>query len=95
MELCKYTTQICSAREDATPDGKGDKLEILPPLRIGFLIAADVEVVFAWQSAHRPVQRGSGYSIDAAYPDSLQPALLKVYKWAKSGTSFCALTDVL
>ena len=45
-------------------------------------IAADIEVVFAWQSGHRPVQRGSSYGIDAAYPDSLQPALLRVYEWA-------------
>ncbi len=43
---------------------------------------ADIEVVFAWQSGHRPVQRGTSYGIDAAYPDSLQPALLRVYHWA-------------
>lgn len=43
---------------------------------------ADIEVVFAWQSGHRPVQRGTSYGIDAAYPDSLQPTLLRVYKWA-------------
>jgi hypothetical protein len=40
--------------------------------------AADIEVVFAWQSGHRPMQRGTSYGIDAAYPDSLQPALLRV-----------------
>jgi hypothetical protein len=43
---------------------------------------ADVEVAFAWQSGHRPIQRGISYGIDAAFPDSLQPALLRVYKWA-------------
>ncbi len=43
---------------------------------------ADIEVVFAWQSGHRPIQRGTSYGIDAAYPDSLQPALLRVYHWA-------------
>jgi hypothetical protein len=36
---------------------------------------ADLEVVFAWQSGHRPIQRETTYGIDGAYPDSLQPAL--------------------
>jgi hypothetical protein len=45
---------------------------------------ADIEVAFAWQSGHRPMQRGISYGIDAAYPDSLQPALLRVYKWASA-----------
>jgi hypothetical protein len=44
----------------------------------------DIEVAFAWQSGHRPMQRGTSYGIDAAYPDSLQPALLRVYKWAST-----------
>ncbi|KAK5109834.1 hypothetical protein LTR85_002039 [Meristemomyces frigidus] len=44
--------------------------------------AADIEAVFAWQSGHRPIQRGTSYGIDAAFPDSLQPALLRVYRWA-------------
>lgn len=43
---------------------------------------ANIDVAFAWQSGHRPLQRGTCYGIDAAYPDSLQPALLRVYKWA-------------
>jgi hypothetical protein len=42
---------------------------------------ADINVAFAWQSGHRPMQRGANYGVDAAYPDSLQPALLKVYRW--------------
>jgi hypothetical protein len=46
--------------------------------------AADIEVVFAWQSGHRPMQHGTSYGIDAAYPDSLQPALLRVYRWVSS-----------
>lgn len=41
-----------------------------------------LEVAFAWQSGHRPLQRGTSYGIDAAFPDSLQPALLRVYRWA-------------
>lgn len=45
---------------------------------------ADLGVALAWQSGHRPMQRGTSYGIDAAYPDSLQPALLRVYKWASS-----------
>jgi hypothetical protein len=43
---------------------------------------AKIEVAFAWQSGQRPLQRGTSYGIDAAFPDSLQPALLRVYKWA-------------
>ena len=43
---------------------------------------ADIEVAFAWQSGHRPIQRGTNYGIDSAYPDSLQPALLRIYRWA-------------
>jgi hypothetical protein len=45
---------------------------------------ADIEVAFAWQSGYRPMQRGISYGIDAAYPDLLQPALLRVYKWAST-----------
>jgi hypothetical protein len=41
---------------------------------------ADMEVAFAWQSGHRPNQRGTSYGIDGAFPDSLQPALLRVYR---------------
>ncbi|XP_014550613.1 hypothetical protein COCVIDRAFT_42919 [Bipolaris victoriae FI3] len=45
---------------------------------------ADINVVFAWQSGHRPLQRGTTYGIDGAFPDSLQPALLRVYEWASN-----------
>jgi hypothetical protein len=45
---------------------------------------ARLEVAFAWQSGHRPLQRGTSYGIDAAFPDSLQPALLRVYRWASN-----------
>lgn len=45
---------------------------------------ANAAVAFAWQSGHRPLQRGTSYGIDAAYPDSLQPALLRVYRWASA-----------
>ena len=55
---------------------------------------ADIEVVFAWQSGHRPIQRGMAYGIDAAYPDSLQPALLRVYQWASiEWHRFLAIND--
>jgi hypothetical protein len=40
-----------------------------------------MEVTFAWQTGHRPNQRGTSYAIDGAFPDSLQPALLSVYRW--------------
>jgi hypothetical protein len=42
---------------------------------------ADIEVAFVWQSSHRPNQQGASYGIDGAFPDSLQPALLRVYRW--------------
>lgn len=42
---------------------------------------ADLDVGFAWQSGHRPLQRGTSYGIDGAFPDSLQPSLLRVYRW--------------
>lgn len=45
---------------------------------------AAIEVAYAWQSGHRPVQRGTTYGIDSAFPDSLQPALLEVYCWAST-----------
>jgi hypothetical protein len=44
----------------------------------------DLEVAFAWQSGHRPLLRGAIYGLDAAYPDSLQPSLLRIYEWASS-----------
>jgi hypothetical protein len=40
-----------------------------------------MEVAFAWQSGYRPYQRGTSYGIDGAFPDSLQLALLRVYRW--------------
>ena len=43
---------------------------------------ADINASFAWQSGHRPLQRGLTYGLDGAFPDSLQPALLRVYEWA-------------
>jgi hypothetical protein len=42
---------------------------------------ADINVAFAWQSGHRPLQRGVSYGLDGAFPDRLQPALLEVYRW--------------
>lgn len=55
---------------------------------------ADIAVAFAWQSGHRPLQRGTTYGIDAAYPDSLQPALLRVYCWAlKEWQGFLGIDD--
>lgn len=44
----------------------------------------DLEVPFAWQSGHRPLLRGTIYGLDAAFPDSLQPSLLRIYEWASS-----------
>jgi hypothetical protein len=46
--------------------------------------AADVNVVFAWQSGHRPIQRAMTYGLDGAFPAKLQPALLRVYEWAST-----------
>jgi hypothetical protein len=43
---------------------------------------ADRNVVFSWQSGHRPMQRASTYGLDGAFPSKLQPALLRVYEWA-------------
>jgi len=48
------------------------------------ITGADLGVALAWQSGHRPMQRGTSYGIDAANLDSLQPALLRVYTWASS-----------
>jgi hypothetical protein len=46
--------------------------------------AADRNVVFAWQSGHRPVQRNHTYGLDGAFPNQLQPALLRAYEWAST-----------
>jgi hypothetical protein len=46
--------------------------------------AADLNVAFAWQSGHRPVQRGLTYGLDGAFPTKLQPALLRAYQWAST-----------
>ncbi|KFZ16922.1 hypothetical protein V502_04827 [Pseudogymnoascus sp. VKM F-4520 (FW-2644)] len=43
---------------------------------------ADPNVVFAWQSGHRPLERGMTYGLDGAFPSQLQPALLNIYEWA-------------
>lgn len=47
-------------------------------------IDADLNVVFAWQSGHRPLQRGITYGLDGAFPHQLQPALLRAYEWAST-----------
>jgi hypothetical protein len=41
---------------------------------------ADLNVAFAWQSGHRPIQRGLTYGLDGAIPTKLQPALLRAYQ---------------
>ncbi|KAI3561796.1 hypothetical protein IWW34DRAFT_839405 [Fusarium oxysporum f. sp. albedinis] len=38
------------------------------------------EVAYAWQSGHRPMQRHTTYGLDGAFPDHLQPALLRAYE---------------
>ncbi|KAK2122363.1 hypothetical protein NOF04DRAFT_1374394 [Fusarium oxysporum II5] len=43
---------------------------------------ADINAIFAWQSGHRPLQRGITYGLDGAYPFKLQPSLLRCYEWA-------------
>lgn len=40
---------------------------------------AAIDVAYAWQSGHRPVQRSTTYGIDSTFPDSLQPELLEIY----------------
>ncbi|RKK65963.1 hypothetical protein BFJ69_g15821, partial [Fusarium oxysporum] len=40
---------------------------------------ADADVAFAWQSGHRPMQRYATYGLDGAFPDKLQPSLLRLY----------------
>lgn len=45
---------------------------------------ADINVTFAWQSGHRPLQRGITYGLDGAYPFRLQPPLLRAYEWAST-----------
>ncbi|KAK7571298.1 hypothetical protein V3481_018515 [Fusarium oxysporum f. sp. vasinfectum] len=42
------------------------------------------EVAYAWQSGHRPMQRHTTYGLDGAYPDHLQPALLRAYERASA-----------
>ncbi len=43
---------------------------------------AEQNVAFAWQSGHRPLQRGRTYGLDGAFPTKLQPQLLELYEWA-------------
>ncbi|KAJ9633674.1 hypothetical protein H2199_009286 [Coniosporium tulheliwenetii] len=43
---------------------------------------ADIDVIFAWQSCHRPLQRATTYGLDGAFPTKLQPALLRRYEYA-------------
>jgi hypothetical protein len=45
---------------------------------------ADLNVAFAWQSGHRPLQRRTTYGLDGAFPTRLQPALLRAYEWAST-----------
>ncbi|EXM14467.1 hypothetical protein FOTG_17142 [Fusarium oxysporum f. sp. vasinfectum 25433] len=45
---------------------------------------ADINAIFAWQTGHRPLQRGITYGLDGAYPFKLQPSLLRCYEWAST-----------
>ncbi|KAH7463312.1 hypothetical protein FOMA001_g18009 [Fusarium oxysporum f. sp. matthiolae] len=45
---------------------------------------ADLNAAFAWQSGHRPLQRGITYGLDGAFPNQLQPSLLRSYEWAST-----------
>ena len=47
-------------------------------------LTADKNAVFAWQSGHRPEERGRTYGLDGAYPHQLQPSLLRAYEWAST-----------
>lgn len=38
----------------------------------------------AWQSGHRPLERGITYGLDGAFPARLQPNLLRAYEWAST-----------
>ncbi|KAH7119368.1 hypothetical protein B0J13DRAFT_403719, partial [Dactylonectria estremocensis] len=38
------------------------------------------DVAYAWQSGHRPMQRHVTYGLDGAFPDHLQPSLLRIYE---------------
>ncbi len=45
---------------------------------------AQHNVVFAWQSGHRPLQRGMTYGLDGAFPTDMQPQLLQAHEWAST-----------
>jgi hypothetical protein len=42
---------------------------------------ADIDVSLAWQSSHQQGERMAMYGLDRMFLDSLQPALLHVYRW--------------
>ncbi|KAH6708722.1 hypothetical protein BKA61DRAFT_678568 [Leptodontidium sp. MPI-SDFR-AT-0119] len=39
---------------------------------------ADRNVIFAWQSSHRPPQRGATYGLNGAFPSQMQPPLVNI-----------------
>ena len=45
---------------------------------------ASIDVVFAWQSGHRPLTQGTNYGLDGAFPHTMKPELLRLYEWASS-----------
>jgi hypothetical protein len=42
---------------------------------------AGINIAYAWQSGHRPLQRANTYGLDGAFPTHLQPSLLRIYEW--------------
>lgn len=42
---------------------------------------ASRNVVFSWQSGHRPGENGRSYGLDGAFPTAMQPQLLDLYQW--------------
>ncbi|KAI3574047.1 hypothetical protein IWW34DRAFT_634098, partial [Fusarium oxysporum f. sp. albedinis] len=55
---------------------------------------ASEDAAFAWQSVHRPMQRYPTYGLDGAFPDQLQPALLRIYpRTSTDWHSFLSIKD--
>ncbi|KJZ68951.1 hypothetical protein HIM_11667 [Hirsutella minnesotensis 3608] len=65
---------------------------------------AGSDMAYAWQSSHRPIERHTTYGLDGAFPDHLQPALLRIYAkaseswhdllWRETAKSSHASTEV-
>ncbi|EXK76874.1 hypothetical protein FOQG_18395 [Fusarium oxysporum f. sp. raphani 54005] len=85
-EIWQREVNIRTFRQIAISITEKHVREVYSPLNIydDTTADADLNAAFAWQTGHRPLQRGITYGLGGAFPNQLQPTLLRSYEWAST-----------